>query len=141
MFVEKIPLRLSNVEDIPYPDVIHLYDACLNGFSQLTTVIGFFPVDEDFIGVNEQGQIRVWLNTAFESSSVLGNRSISEAEMVEGLLQIIHNATDQSSFPPDVPNLSDYIGIANNETTFESVKERFVSFVRQYNDSTIPLNL
>lgn len=74
--------------------------------------------------------MRVWLNTAFESSAVLGVRGISEAQMVEGVLELLHNATDHDSFPPHVPSLSDYLGIANSETTFESVRERFVSFVR-----------
>ena len=52
MFVERIPFRLSNVDNIPYPDVLHLYDACLNGFPQLTNEVGYFSIDEDQIGIN-----------------------------------------------------------------------------------------
>jgi hypothetical protein len=86
IFVEKIPLRLSNVTDIPYPDVLHLYDVCINGFRQLSETVGFFSVDEDYIGVNEHGQARVWLNTAFEISTVFGIKDLTEAQMVEGIL-------------------------------------------------------
>lgn len=86
IFVEKIPLRLSNVTDIPYPDVLHLYDVCINGFRQLSETVGFFSVDEDYIGVNEHGHVRVWLNTAFESSTVFGRKDLTEAQMVEGVL-------------------------------------------------------
>jgi hypothetical protein len=50
--VERIPLRLSNIEDIPFPDVLHLLDHCLQGFKVLSGVVGFFHVDEDQVGVN-----------------------------------------------------------------------------------------
>lgn len=43
--MEKIPLRLSNVQDIPYPDLLHLYDTCIHGFGQLAQAVGFFTVD------------------------------------------------------------------------------------------------
>jgi hypothetical protein len=27
--------------------------------------VGFFHVDEEQVGINERGQVKVWLNTAF----------------------------------------------------------------------------
>ena len=68
IFVEQIPLRLSNMEDIPYPDSLHLYDATINGFGQLASEVNPFRIDEDQIGINGKGQVKVWCNTAFESS-------------------------------------------------------------------------
>ena len=65
MIIEPVPLRLSNVEDVPFPDVIHLLDVCISGFGQLSEIVGYFPVDEEMIGINEVGQVRVWLNPAF----------------------------------------------------------------------------
>lgn len=61
--------------------------------------------------------------------------------MLDGILELIHNATDHDSFPPNVPSLSDHLGIANNETTFDTVRQKFVDFVRQYNDGVVPLTL
>jgi hypothetical protein len=61
--------------------------------------------------------------------------------MVEGILELIHNATDHDSFPQNVPSLSDHLGIANSQTTFDNVRQKFVDFVRQHNDSTVPLTL
>ncbi len=52
MIIEKIPLRMSNIQDIPYPDVLHLLDVCIRGYRQLSDKVGFFAVDEDQIGVN-----------------------------------------------------------------------------------------
>lgn len=79
VIIEKIPLRMSNIQDIPYPDVLHLLDVCIRGYRQLANKVGFFGVDEDQIGVNEKGQARVWLNTYFEASQVVGNRNVTES--------------------------------------------------------------
>lgn len=35
MFAERIPLRLGEVGEVPFPDVLHLYHAALRGFQQL----------------------------------------------------------------------------------------------------------
>jgi len=52
IFIEKIPIRLSDVEHIPYPDCLHLYNQCLHGYKELTNFFGFFNVEEDYIGIN-----------------------------------------------------------------------------------------
>jgi len=71
IFVERVPFRLSNVKDIPYPDVLHLYDSTINGFQQLTQVVPYFRIDEDQIGINENGKVKVWLNPDFSTSRVI----------------------------------------------------------------------
>jgi hypothetical protein len=65
VFLERIPFRLSNVKDIPFPDVLHVYKQSLEGFDQLSSKAGYFPVDEDQIGINRNGEVKVWLNTSF----------------------------------------------------------------------------
>lgn len=97
---------MSNIQDIPYPDVLHLLDACIRGYRQLSNKVGFFNVDEDQIGVNQKGQARVWLNTHFESTQIIGNRNVSESQMVEDILGIVFNSADRESYPPNIPNLS-----------------------------------
>ena len=88
-----MPLRLSNIEHIPYPDAFHLYDACLNGYSQLASKVGPFSVDEDQIGVNERYNVKVWLNNNFESSKVSGLK-VSESKMVNDLLILLDDNTN-----------------------------------------------
>lgn len=61
--------------------------------------------------------------------------------MLDGILELIHNATDHESFPRNVPSLSDHLGIASNETTFDIVRQNFVDFVRQHNGGSVPLTL
>jgi len=60
-----MPVRLSNVRDIPYPDCLHLYDSVLNGYEQLSQLVGYFDVDEEEIGISDRGQVKVWLNPSF----------------------------------------------------------------------------
>jgi hypothetical protein len=42
MFIEKIPIRLTDIEHIPFPDILHLYVQCLNGFELLAQKLGYF---------------------------------------------------------------------------------------------------
>ena len=36
IFLERIPVRLSNVSDLPFPDVLHVNKQSLEGFKRLT---------------------------------------------------------------------------------------------------------
>jgi hypothetical protein len=36
---------LSALKDIPYLDILHLYDVVLHGYGELTQVAGYFSVD------------------------------------------------------------------------------------------------
>jgi hypothetical protein len=40
-------------------------------------VVGFFRVDEDQIGVNDLGHVKVWLSPAFESSRVVTAQNVT----------------------------------------------------------------
>lgn len=91
IFLEKIPVRLSNVKDIPFPDILHVYDSSLKGYSVLRDRTGNFHIDEDMIGINEHGAVKVWLNTAFEKNlpNFQKNDNVAESTMVNELLTII----------------------------------------------------
>jgi hypothetical protein len=78
------------LEDIPFPDVLHLLDACLRGFRELSSLVGFFRVDEDQVGVNERGQVKVWLSTSFENSQLVGMRTVPQPEMLQDILSLVY---------------------------------------------------
>lgn len=44
LFLERIPLRLSEINDLPYPDNLHLANSCLRGFKELYDRVGSFTV-------------------------------------------------------------------------------------------------
>ena len=35
LFLESTPYRLSEIDEIPYPDILHLYSQCFKGFGHL----------------------------------------------------------------------------------------------------------
>ena len=46
LFLEKTPIRLADIEHIPFPDFLHLYSQALRGFAELAKHFGAFPVEE-----------------------------------------------------------------------------------------------
>ena len=52
LYLEKIPIRLCDLHDFPFPDALHLYDQALTGYYDLARFMGCFPVESDYIGIN-----------------------------------------------------------------------------------------
>lgn len=52
MYVEKIPVRLSQLRDLPYPEILHLYSNIIAGFREIYRKVGYFPIDESMVGIN-----------------------------------------------------------------------------------------
>lgn len=63
LYIEYIPVRLSDVSDIPYPDALHLIESCLRGFAVLYKKGGYFKIEEDLVGFNSSGKTKVWINS------------------------------------------------------------------------------
>jgi hypothetical protein len=89
LFIEAIPIRLSDIEHIPFPDYIHLYNQALRGFQKLYKAIGYFSVEEELIGVNGKGIVKVWMNEQFEKSFALAGSSLTEEAMVRSIVELI----------------------------------------------------
>lgn len=41
-----IPLKLSNITHIPFPDVLHVYNQAFNGYQKLIRYVGPCKIDE-----------------------------------------------------------------------------------------------
>ncbi len=89
-------MRLSALKDIPYPDILHLYDVFINGYGELSQVIGYFSVDEDQVGINSLGQAKVWLSNRFESSKINGVK-VTESKMVNDMLNLLQSKTNNAT--------------------------------------------
>lgn len=63
--MERIPLTLSDVTDIPFPDILHVHHQSLSGYERLAKRYGNFPINEDCIGINNQNKVKVWHNHEF----------------------------------------------------------------------------
>lgn len=46
LYTERIPVRLSNITHIPFPDILHVYNQAFNGYEKLARNLGPFKVDE-----------------------------------------------------------------------------------------------
>ena len=60
LYLERIPIKLSNVTDIPFPDILHFHNQSLNGFQRLSRRYGNFRINEDCIGLNNRNVVKVW---------------------------------------------------------------------------------
>jgi hypothetical protein len=44
LYTERIPLKLSDIKDIPYPDNLYVLLASLDGFDRIVQKAGFFEI-------------------------------------------------------------------------------------------------
>lgn len=63
VYIQHIPVRLSDITDIPFPENIYILKCSLIGFSQLYKNIGYFEVRDDHICIDKYGVVRVWMNS------------------------------------------------------------------------------
>lgn len=63
VYVENIPIRLVNIEDIPYPENLYVLQSSLDGFKKLREWAGFFKVVEDMVCIDRNGKVKTWVNT------------------------------------------------------------------------------
>jgi hypothetical protein len=62
VYIEHIPVRLSDIEDIPYPENIYVLLSSLAGFKKLYQIAGYFKITEDLVCMDKDGRVKVWLN-------------------------------------------------------------------------------
>ena len=62
VYIERIPLRLSNITDIPFPENLFLLKEALKGLKILYEKVGGFRISEDMFCMSDEGIVKVWLN-------------------------------------------------------------------------------
>lgn len=62
VYIQHIPIRLSDITDIPLDESLYIMECCMLGFEKLYRESGYFQVMEEHIGIDQQGHVRVWLN-------------------------------------------------------------------------------
>ena len=129
LFIEYIPLRLSNIKDIPYPDSLHLIETCLRGFALLYEKGGYFRVEENLIGINGFGEAKVWINADFSKSEpeiqpaeYVG----TEADIVLRIIGLIERNTDPGTSTLSFPAHYKATPCGN---TFKEAMRRFYEYV------------
>ena len=127
------------MEHIPYPDVFHLYKACINGYMQLSEVVGYFSVDEEQVAINEKGQVKVWLSNVYCSDLTTGVK-IDEHRMVADVLRMLYSNVNHDS-RGKYPHIAEYIGTPE-KVTFKQVREKLNLYLKEhYFDGKAPEHL
>ena len=68
MFSEYIPHRLSDTVNLTHGQGLYVMSEALYGFEELNYRFGGFPISDDHIGFNDQGEVRVWHSPNFGSN-------------------------------------------------------------------------
>ena len=66
---ERIPKRLSDLSNISPEDALYIIQEALIGYRTIYTFQGPILINDDMIGFNEYGQVRVWLNNNFAKNT------------------------------------------------------------------------
>ena len=72
MYIEHTPYRLSSINDIPLPENLYILCSALLGFQKLHGLIGYFRPNEDMLGIDCEGRVKVWLNSDFSRNYLFG---------------------------------------------------------------------
>lgn len=62
VYIQHIPIRLSDVTDIPFDESLYILRSSLLGFEKLYNESGYFQVMEEQVCIDKEGHIKVWLN-------------------------------------------------------------------------------
>ncbi len=114
LYTERIPVRLSNITEVPYPSSMHIYSHALSGFEELYRKEGPFAVSQEHIGINNHSVVKVWMNHNY-SKSYPNSRVGSEGLMVEAIIRVIDTNCDPDTHPPQAPSIGHFI-LRNQKT-------------------------
>lgn len=140
LFLEKIPIRLCDLRNIPFPDVLHLYDQALNGFYELGRVVGCFPVESDYIGINERGVVKVWAGPKWSQVTVKGG-VVSQEDMVRSLVECLEECIDKHSMPLQNPSVRNFLYRTADRIGFEQAIAELRNFGKATSPTGIPTRL
>ena len=135
VYTERIPIKLAEIEDIPYPDNLYVLLSCLDGFGRIVEYMGCFNVSENMIGVNTQGEVKVWVNDNL--SLIRPDFGFSEKHrrgMIQKIVDIVDDNTDKASEPS---SLKQFVDRNMKSSSFEEAMNLVKEFART-NRTAIP---
>ena len=82
-----------------------MYSQALRGFDELHQQLGPFHISEEMVGINNEGVVKVWVNSDFGKSRpnhALGVSGFTEAGMARKIVKMINLNTFHESLPGEV---------------------------------------
>lgn len=89
MYLEHTPYRLSTIHDIPIPESLYVLKAALTGFQKLYGMTGGFKPNEDMVGIDCEGRVKVWLSSNFSSNLLSAPLFLQESEKKGEILMVL----------------------------------------------------
>ena len=104
VYIEHVIVRLSEINDIPFPDNLYVLMEALEGYAKIFEHSKYFVIEESQICVDATGSVKIWVNADLSinypnSDHYDDDKNIGEERMVEKLVHIIAENTDRESEP------------------------------------------
>lgn len=71
----------------------------------------------------------------------MGNRNVPEQEMLQDILNLVFQAEDVESYPPNIPPLSQALPALQRHSTFDTTFQEFREYAKKYTEHFVPSNL
>lgn len=92
--LEKFPLRLSQLTDLPLFKTLYLLKESIIGFERLFAKFGAFPVTPRMVGLNQQNKCKVWLNESLANNSHI-TMPIEESAFLRQVVRAIEPSSNK----------------------------------------------
>lgn len=133
-------MRLSDIQDIPYPENLYVLLSALEGFEKLHTAVGSFPISEDLVCMDKDGRVKAWLNADLSRCTTVGEERESknrvkdrgEERMVEEIIQMVEaNTAEDTGVGMTVTNFIK-LNYRGKGLTFKQAKQEILHYADRY---------
>jgi hypothetical protein len=76
VLTERIPLRLNELPQVTFQESVYVLTESLRGYKDCYNKLGPFEVTSEMIGINNDGEIKVWVNPDFAENHPLTERPL-----------------------------------------------------------------
>ena len=104
VYIEHISLRLSDIDELPLADGLYVMLEALEGYNYLYQHAGYFRIEEEQIGLDRTGRVKVWVNSDYsknypETDGMYGTQRKNEVHMVQQLIEMVFASIDKEEHP------------------------------------------
>lgn len=110
--------------------------AALAGFQKLFNLIGYFWPNEDMVGIDVDGRVRVWLNSDYSKNYLYGPHYIDphpEDNSEETMVKQVINLVERNTVYPheNMYRFSEFIGEAKGKLSFTSAQKMIALYAKR----------
>ena len=70
IYTERIPVRLTEIDYLTFREALMVIRDSLIGYNEIKeSYFGILKVTKEMIGINTNGEVKVWINEEFKSNS------------------------------------------------------------------------